>query len=239
MRVLFVLLFLTVSSNVFSNVFAADVRLISVNGMASKTFKPDIARVYISAWGKGDSAKSAQENSALQNANIQKSLEAYKVKKEDVKTVSYNLNPEYSYDQRTGKATLVGHTVNQEMVVTLRNIEEVGAFMDSLTTTSKSKQGGVSVNNFKFDLDKRVEEQNALLGDAVRSAEATASVLAKAANVKLKGVYRLSPINNGPAMYSMALEDAAAPRAKGGAPTTMSSGEIKITSEVSAEYVID
>ena len=236
MRVLFVLLFLTVSSNVF----AADVRLISVNGVAFKTFKPDIARVYISAWGKGDSAKRAQENSALQNANIQKSLEAYKVKKEDVLTTSYSLNAEYSYDQKTGKPTLIGHIANQEMVVTLRNIEEVGAFMDSLTTASKSKQNGVSVNNFKFDLDKRAQEQSALLGDAVRSAEAMASVLAKAANVKLKGVYRLSPVNNGSAMYSMMLEeDAAAPRGKGGAPTTVSSGEIKIKSEVAAEYIVD
>jgi len=235
MRKLFVLLFLAVSANVF----ASDVRLITVNGSASKTFKPDIARVYVSAWGRGDSGKAAQLNSAEVNAHIQKSLESYKVKKEDVKTTSYNLTPDYSYDPKTGKSTITSHTANQEMVVILRNIEEVGAFMDSLTTTSKSKMSGVTVSNFKFDLEKRVEEQNALTGDAVRAAEAQADILAKAAKVKLKGIYRLSPLNNGmqPVMYEMAAD--AAPRAKGAAPTVMSSGEIKIISEVAAEYIVE
>lgn len=234
MRVLFVLLFLAGSSNVFS----ADVRLIIVNGSASKTFKPDIARVYISAWGRGDSTKAAQSNSAEQNAHIQKRLEAYKVLKEDVKTTSYNINPDYSYDQKTGKSTITGHTANQEIVVILRNIEDVGAFMDSLTTTSTSKNSGVTVNNFKFDLEKRSEEQNALLADAVRAAESQATILAAAAKVKLKGIYRLSPVANGQnQMYEMSAD--AAPRAKSGMPTVISSGEIKIGSDVAAEYIID
>ena len=234
MRKLFVLLFLAVSANVFS----AEVRLITVNGSASKTFKPDIARVYVNAWGKGESGKQAQTNSAEINAHIQKSLETYKVKKEDVKTISYNLTPEYNYDPKTGKSTIAGHTANQEMVVILRNIEEVGAFMDSLTTTSKSKMSGVSVSNFKFDLEKRAEEQNALIGDAVRAAEAQAEVLAKAAKVKLKGVYRLSPLNNG-GVENVMFDMAAPKAARGGAPTVMSTGEIKITSDVAAEYIID
>ncbi|MBC7540345.1 MAG: SIMPL domain-containing protein [Bacteriovorax sp.] len=236
MRKLFVLLFLTGSLNVF----AADVRLITVTGSAEKSFKPDIVRVYLTAWGRGTSGKAAQSNSAQENEIIKRSLDTYKVKKEDVKTTSYNLNPDYAYDQKTGKSTITGYNASQEMVVVLRNIDDAGAFIDSLTTDAKVKNSGVNVNSFKFDLDKRSDEQSALLGDAVRASEAQAEVLAKAAKVKLKGVYRLSPANNGNGggmMYDMAAESA--PRAKGAAPTTFASGEIKITSEVAAEYIIE
>ncbi len=235
MQKLFVLLFLTGSLNVF----AADVRLILVTGTAEKTFKPDIARIYLSAWGRGESGKAAQVNSAEQNEIIKKSLETYKVKKEDVKTTSYNLNPDYSYDPKTAKSTITGYNASQEMTVILRNIEDAGAFIDSLTTNSKAKNSGINVHSFKFDLDKRTEEQSALLGDAVRAAEAQAEVLAKAAKVKLKGIYRLTPTNNRNqnVMYEMSAD--AAPRAKGGAPTTMASGEINIVSEVAAEYIVE
>lgn len=236
MQKLFVLLFLTGSLNVF----AADVRLIIVTGSADKTFKPDIARIYLSAWGKGESGKEAQSNSASQNEIIKKSLDNYKVKKEDVKTTSYNLNPDYYYDQKTGKSTITGYNASQDMVVILRNVEDTGAFMDSLTTTSKAKNSGVSVTSFKFDLEKRLEEQNALLGDAVRAAEVQAEVLAKAAKVRLKGIYRLTPSNANVqnVMYEMSADSA--PRAKGGGvATTMSTGEIKITSDVAAEYIVE
>ena len=233
MRKLFVLLFLALTSNVF----AADVRLIIVTGSAEKTFKPDIARIYLSAWGKGESGKEAQTNSATQNEVIKKSLEAFKVKSEDVITTSYNLNPEYSYDPKTSKSNIAGYHAIQQITVVFRKIEDAGSFVDSLTSTSKTKKSGVDVNSFKFDLENEVREQNALLGDAVRASEAQAQVLAKAANVKLKGIYRLTPTNvSAPSMYMMA---DAAPRAKTEMATTFSPGEIKIKSDVSAEYLID
>lgn len=237
MRKLFVLLFITASLNVF----ASDVRLISVTGTVEKSFKPDIVHLNLNIWGKGASAKSAQKNSADQNEIVKSSLETFKIKKTDVNTTSYNLNPEYVYDQKTGKSTISGYRAAQDLVVTLRKIEDAGPLVDSLTSTSKSMSGGVSVNSLAFDLDKRLDEQNALLGDAVRAAESQAEVLAKAAKVKLKGVYRLSPRGeiNPIVMYEKAALMDAAPGEKRGASTTFMPGEVKISGSVSAEYIVE
>lgn len=221
------------------NLYANDVRLISVTGVAEKSFQPDIVRLNVTVWGKGDSAKKAQANNQSNYDVLKKALETHKVKKEDVKTTNYDLSPEMTYDQKANKNVITGFTANQGITITLRKIEDAGLFVDSLSTTSKALTGGVNVNSLSFDLDKRAEEERALLTDAVKSAEAQAEVLAKAAKVKLKGIYRLSPrgANSPVPMYEGGAMLKSAMRASDS--TQLSSGEVKISSEVAADYLID
>lgn len=236
MRKLFVLIFLTLSVNVL----ASEIRLISVTGVVEKSVQPDIVRININVWGKGESAKKAQLNSANQNDILKKSLEFFKVKSTEVKTTSYNLNPEYVYDEKTNKNNITGFTAAQDLVITLRKLDDAGPFIDSLTSASKSIYSGVSVNSLGFDIEKRLEAENALLGDAVRVAEAQAEVLAKASNVKLKGIYRLAPRGSHSITPMYEVQNyATTPRAKNAAATTFMQGEVKIVSEVSADYLIE
>ena len=221
------------------NLHANDVRLISVTGVVEKSFQPDIVRLNISVWGKGDSAKKAQANNQSNYEVLKKGLETFKVKKEDIQTSNYELSPEYVYDQKTNKNNIVGYNANQGVTITLRKIEDAGLFLDSLSTNSKSMTGGVNINSLTFDLDKRGDEERALLADAVRSAEAQAEVLAKAAKVKLKGLYRLSPrsANSPVPMYEGGATLKAAMRTND--TTQLSSGIVKISGEVAADYIID
>lgn len=221
---------------------AADVRLISVVGTVEKTFKPDIVQINISVWGKGTSGKAAQAKNKEQFEVFMKSIDAYKIKKEDIKTTSYNLSPEYLFNPKTNKNSINGYTATQSLVVTLRKLDDAGGFMDSMVSDSTAKSSGINMDAVFYDLDKKGDEERALLSDAVRAAQAQAEVLAKAANVKLKGIYHLTPRpietpmvrmnSNQMAMESVAVE-ADMP------PTTMMSGEIKINAEVSADYLID
>lgn len=213
-----------------------DVRLISVTGLVEKSFQPDIVRLNITVWGKGDSAKKAQANNQANFEILKKSLETFNVSKNDTQTSNYELNPEYVYDQKTNRNNINGFTANQGLVITLRKISDAGPFLDSLTTNSKSMTGGVNVNSLGFDLDKRADEERALLTDAVKSAQAQAEVLARAANVKLKGIYRLSPRGANPPMpvggvmkSAMRTNDA----------TQLMSGEVKVTGEVAADYIVE
>ena len=214
-----------------------DVRLISVTGLVEKSFQPDIVRLNITVWGKGESAKKAQANNQASYALFKKSLETYKVKKEDVQTSHYELNPEYVYDQKTSRNSISGYLANQGITITLRKIDEVGSFLDSLTTTSKTMTGGVNVNSLGFDLDKRVDEERALLADAVKSAEAQAQILASASKVKLKGIYRLSPKS----------QQSAVPIGRGmmlkasheSDSTQLMSGNVIVRGEVAADYIVE
>ncbi|QDK40815.1 hypothetical protein DOM21_04960 [Bacteriovorax stolpii] len=227
---------------IYSSALLADnVRLISVSGQVEKSFQPDIVRLNITVWGKGASAKNAQENNQKSFDVFKKSIETYKVKKEDVRTTTYELNPEYVYDPKTNKNNITGYTANQGLSITLRKVDEAGAFVDSLNAASKSNTGGVNVVSLGFDIDKRAEEERALLGDAVRAAEAQAENLAKAAKVKLKGVYRLSPQSGNRPIPMMdggaAMEMVSAKRMS--APTQFMSGEVKIEGIVSVDYLIE
>ncbi len=226
---------------IYSSALLADnVRLISVTGQVEKSFQPDIVRLNITVWGKGASAKAAQENNQKFFEGLKKSLETYKVKKEDISTTSYELNPEYSYDQRTNKNNITGFIANQSLMITLKKIDEAGPFVDSLNSANKNTNGGVNVNSLGFDIEKRAEEERALLGDAVRAAEVLAESLAKAAKVKLKGIYRLTPQTGNrpiPMLRAEAMMDMS--QSKKPAPTQFMSGEVKIDGIVSADYLID
>ena len=225
------------------NLYAADVRLISVKGTVEKTFKPDLVLINISIWGKGNTGKVAQTKNKEQFDVFLKSIESYKVKKEDIKTTSYNLNPDYIYNQKTGKSTITGYTATQNLIVTLRKIDDAGGFMDSLVSNSTAKTSGINMDSVFYDLDKKGDEERALLGDAVRAAEAQAQVLAKAANVKIKGLFRLTPRAIEAPMVMMKHREMRAESIQADmsseAPTEMMSGEIKINAEVSADYIID
>lgn len=49
-----------------------DVRLISVTGVVEKSFQPDIVRLNITVWGKGESAKKRPGKQSCQLRGFQK-----------------------------------------------------------------------------------------------------------------------------------------------------------------------
>lgn len=215
-----------------------DVRLISVTGIVEKSFQPDIVRLNITVWGKGESAKKAQANNQASYAVFKKSLETFKVKKEDVQTNNYELNPEYFYDLKTNKNNITGYIANQGITITLRKTDDAGSFLDSLTTTSQPMTGGVNVNWLGFDLDKKVDEERALLTKAVKTAEAQAEILAHAAKVKLKGIYRLTPkYQNSPVQMSGGMMMMKSARESDA--TQLQSGNVLVRSEVAADYIVE
>lgn len=239
MRKLFSLIFLMSAFNLY----AADVHLISVKGTVEKTFKPDIVQINISIWGKGDSGKTAQSRNKEQFEVFSKSIAKYKINKDDIKTTYYNVNPDHTYHPKTGKNSITGYTATQNLRVTLRKIDEAGAFMDSLVSPSTDKNSGINMDSVFYDLDKKGDEERALLGDAVRAARAQAEVLAKAANVKIKGLHLLTPRPIEAPMVAMnfsAMKSGSAQAdMEASPPTEMMSGEIKINAEVTADYIID
>lgn len=223
-----------------SQINANEVRLISVVGEAKKSFDPDIVRLNIIVWGKGESAKKAQDEAVLQYELLKKAVADFKVKKEDIQTTSYDLNPEHVYDQKTNRNLINGYSVNQGLVVILRKITDAGLFLDSLTTHSKTLRSGINIQSLSFDLDKRSEEENKLMSKAVENAYEQAQYLANAAKVKIKGLYRLSPNNgSGPLPSRRAEMMAFAGSVSKSQAPELASGEIKVQSEVVAEYLIE
>lgn len=222
-----------------SSVWASDVRLISVSGLAERSQRPDLARIQVSVWGKAESAKNAQNLASEQQDHFKKVLEQFDVKKDDVSTTGYDLTPEYSYDNKNNTNKIVGYTAAQSIRITLKNTEPVGKFLDALIKDEKNLKSGTSVLGVGWDLEKREEIERSLLTEAVKNAEEEAQLLAKAARVKIKSVYHLTPqkFSSPVPMYqadALMMKSAGVPK-----ETSVFAGEIKVKAQVSADYEIE
>lgn len=238
MRNVFISLLLIGSVN--SVAFADDAKLISVMGTAEKSFQPDIAYIKVSVWGKGTSAKKAQEINQKYFGVFEKSIAKFGIKNEDVQTSNYSLNPDYTYNETTKKNIVTSYEANQNIVVKLKNMKEVGQFIDSLSDNKNVQDGGINLNGLNFDISKRAEEEKSLMAKAVEDAAKTADILAQAAKVKIKKVHRISPISAGVPVESygrmrnkMVMMDAAS------ASTSVLTGEVKVSSQVAVDYEIN
>ncbi|MNJ96675.1 26 kDa periplasmic immunogenic protein precursor [compost metagenome] len=224
-------LILTVGSTALAD------RLIQVNGVSEKGMDPNMVSMTVEVWSKAATAKQAQQLAAQQFKNVKKTFDDFKIKKEDIQTENYALNPEYSWDQKTQQNKMLGFRVVQTLNVTLRNVETAGNFLDALVVERKTPNAGVNVNSITWDSDKRNQVEVATLGDAVRAARVKADEIAKAAGVKIKGVSKISQSTSGP-NPPMPMRAFAKSMAADSAPTELAGGQVKVRVEVNAEYEV-
>ncbi|WP_413577819.1 SIMPL domain-containing protein [Bdellovibrio sp. HCB290] len=231
--------FLLMSVTLWGGMAQGAERMIVVSGSSEKGLDPNMVSMTVEIWSKAQTAKQAQTLAANQFKDVKKVFEEFKIKKEDIQTDNYSLNPEYVYDQKAQANKMVGFRVVQSLMVTLHKVDDAGRFLDALVTEKQTKESGVNVNSINWDSDKRQQAETAALADAVRAAKVKAEEIAKAAGVKIKGVSRIShgthtgqpPI---PVMRNFAMKAMA-----DSAPTELSAGQIKVRVEVTAEYEIN
>lgn len=215
----------------------AEDRFIQVNGVAEASLDPNIIVMTVEVWSKAATAKQAQQLAAQEYKLVKKSFDEFKVKKEDIQTNNYSLNPEYVWEQKSNQNRMVGFQVLQSLNVTLRNVDSAGAFLDSLVSAKKNSESGVNVNSIRWDSDKRSQAEVAVLGEAVKVAKVKAEELAKAAGVKIKSLSKIqhSSSPQGPPIPIMRALGKMAMTAEA-APTELAGGQIKVRVEVMAEY---
>lgn len=213
-------------------------RVIQVNGVAEKSLEPNLVSMTVEVWSKASNAKQAQQLAATQYKAVKKTFDDFKLKKEDIQTENYSLNPEYAWDQKTNQNKLLGFRVVQTLNVTLRNVENAGNFLDALVVERKTPDAGVNVNSISWDSDKRNQTEVATLGDAVRAARTKADEIAKAAGVRIKNVSKISHATSGPQPPMPMMRSFAKTMAADAAPTELAAGQVKVRVEVSAEYEI-
>ncbi len=214
-------------------------RMIIVSGTSEKGLDPNLVSMTVEVWSKAQTAKAAQQAAANQTKQVKKVFDDFKIKKEDIQTDNYSLNPEYVYDQKTQTNKMVGFRVVQSLLVTLRKVDEAGPFLDALVTDKQTKDSGVNVNSINWDSDKRQQTETSALGDAVRATKVKAEEIAKAAGVKIKGVARISHGTSSNQPPVPMVRNFAMKAMGDAAPTELSAGQIKVRVEVTAEYEIN
>lgn len=223
----------TVSNFGRANTPATDT--ITVSGDGQATLAPDVARVSFTVTNSAVSVSDAQSATTKQaNAAIE-FVKGQGIAERDIKTLSYNISPQYSYTDVSGMMRtpkITGYEVSETIQTTVRDLSSVGAFLGGL--------GKLEVQNVSgpdFTLDDTTAGHDAARADAIVKAKTQADLLAKQLGVHLGKIVNFSESSGGYPMPQYGGGIMMSAKAEDASPS-VPVGENKYTATVSITYEI-
>lgn len=216
---------------------------ISVSGRGEVFAVPDMGEFTVTVREEAETVAFAQEEATKKINAVIDYLKGAGVEEKDIKTVSYNVNPKYEWNQATcregycppGKQVLIGFEVWQSLSVKVRDTKKAGELLSGVGSKGASEVSGLSFTIDDEDaLKKEAREQ------AIEEAEEKAEELAEALGVKLVRVVGFNEDYGGyppPIAYGMGGDAMMVREAKMAAPE-IPVGENKIVSNVNVTYEI-
>ncbi|WP_143051235.1 SIMPL domain-containing protein [Salipaludibacillus aurantiacus] len=200
-------------------------RLMTVNGSASLSVKPDTVSIQLEVVTESDSLMEAQqENTLIMNQVIEALLQAG-IPREDIQTAAYSINPLYDYID--GKQVFRTFQVRNAITVTIRDIDQVGQVIETAVENGVNR-----ISNIQFMLDDQEGYYRQALSLALQNAIGNASALAGTMNVAIDPtpVKVTEQQREPPVTYQTFV--AAAP----GETTPIEPGQITVNAEVKAQF---
>ena len=168
-------------------------------------------------------------------------VKSFEVKEDKIQTVSYNISPEYEWQQPRGggssKRVLIGYVVSNTVVVQITKIDQVGELIDSVTDAGGDT---TRIDNIQFTVQDKTLYSNQLREQAIQNAISKAEQLATLSGVNLGLPFYITEISGtSPTVKSGVLE--AAPRMAMGAnvSTPISSGELELSMKIQVGFSIN
>lgn len=193
---------------------------ITVSASGKVTLVPDVARLSFGVTVTKPTVKAARNSAATVMTNIIAAVKGQGVDEKDIQTVGLNLYPQYA---RGSSTKIVGYTVGNQIMVTVRDLDKAGDVVDTATA-----KGATEMNGISFEVADPAKAQNDARAAAVAAAETSARAMATAAHVTLGPVVAISdavpvpPIFYGYAYGRAAAADLATPIQAGTQDVTVS-----------------
>jgi uncharacterized protein len=205
---------------------------ISVSASASVEREPDEAIIMLAVESQAPLARTAAQQNAERMQRVLQALGRQGVPAERIRTVSYQLNPEYTRPDRDREPpTIVGYRAINMVQVRVDGIARVGALVDAAL-----EAGANRVANLSFQLSDPDAARRDALRRAMQTARAEAEILATAAGHRLGAPLSISTGFQGvQPMYDV--------QARGGvmmemAATPVEGGTIAVHAQVNVVYLI-
>ncbi|MBX6364536.1 MAG: SIMPL domain-containing protein [Gemmatimonadetes bacterium] len=213
------------------------IRTITVSGTGTVLRQPDQAVVNLAVESFAATAEQAARENADKMDAMLKAIRQAGIPQEKIRTVSYQLTPEYDYSEprtprQPGEQRLVGYRAMNMVMVTIDDIRKVGPVIDAAI-----KAGGNRVAGINFQLKDPDAARQDALRQAVQKARREAATLVEASGETLGELVTLTtaPLVEPPVpMFRRA--EALAVTAP--APTPVEPGQLEIQATVSATYRI-
>ena len=158
--------------------------VIVTTGEAVMKTAPDRAFVTVTAEARAQNPRQAQKQNAEAMERVQKDLKREGIGSDAIRTVHYDIQPEFDY--RDGRQKLRGYVARNSIEVRIDNIEKVGEVVDTVVQSGATSIGGV-----RFDLKDRDALERKALQAAVADARARADAAAAGAGVTIERVARI------------------------------------------------
>ena len=199
---------------------------ISATGEVSRV--PDIAIISAGVTTLDRSATAAIERNAAQMARVRAALKRAGIADKDIQTSSFNLNPEYRYDQNQ-PPVLTGYRASNQVSVRFRDIKATGAILDALVA-----EGANQINGPSLTIDKPEQALDEARLKALANGRARADLYARGLGmrvVKLLSVSESGGFSAPPGPMYARVESMAAD-----AKTSIDPGEQKVSVSVAMSF---
>lgn len=201
----------------------------SAQGEARVT--PDRATIYIGVQTRAPTAERAGTENAEKQQAVIEAIRALGVGEDQISTVNYNVYPEQQYHPDRGDKApkIVGYNVTNTVRVEVREIDKVGALIDTALS-----RGANNINSLDFYSSNQDEARRQALAEAVTRARGDAEALARGAGGRLGDLLELSsaPEYNPPRPMPYAM----LAKAEARSATPINPGEQTLTVTVSARW---
>lgn len=205
---------------------------ISIDGKAETFVKPDTAKVSFGVTSKNMSTDVATRSVNERMETLMNALAQNSVEEKDIKTISYEISPEYSYDE--GSQRFEGYRVSQRVEVIIRDLEKVSGVLGIVNSADLDN---VSQLTFFVDDEEKIKMQ--LREEAIADAKKNAAQVAKDLGVQIESVVSFYDYGNDTAtpepMYAM---DKVGMGGEMASAPVIPEGENQFVSKVSVTYKI-
>lgn len=206
-----------------------------VTGEGKVFVTPDIAKITVGIQENGSSLKSVQDNVNKKSKALTDAVEKLGVDKKDIKTVSYNLYPQYDYLTSTTNR-ITGYQVSTNYEITVRDFDKVNDILVAATASGANTIGNVGFDINEETKKEKLQEAREL---AVSEAKSKAEGLSKAAGITLGKVINVSENQAIPEIRPMYAAGAVGTvTQKSEAPANVTPGETEINVTVNLAYEV-
>ncbi len=178
---------------------------LTVSGEGKIYAKPDVAIVEMSVISQNKDVKVVQNENNQKMQQVVNFLKESGIDEKDIKTLQYNLQPEYDYNWcRTGDfpvycpPKLVDYILTQSVQAKIRDLNRVGEIIGHL-----SSAGVNQISSISFIIDDDAAIKTTARKEAIAEAKKKAQTMAEEANIQLGKIIGLSESISGAAPQRM------------------------------------
>jgi len=162
-------------------------RGMTITGTGTSDLSPDIAYINIGVHTESPSAVTAVDMNNTKAQKVMKAMQDFGIVAKDLRTSNFSIVSLQKTDPETGKVTGIYYAVDNNIIVTIRDLPKMGNLLDDAI-----KAGANSINNIQFDVADNTKALQQARSKAMKNGLQQAQEIADAAGIQLGDIQTIS-----------------------------------------------